>query len=385
VRVGPRICRGRPDRLWTELQRRTPLLESIPGNDHELLVTFFWHGNQGTRHVSLLGDNPSPDSSGQEFKRFGKTDLWYKTEKMPSDARFGYAISENGKGYKPDPLNPTIFAGRSVAELPKAPEEPWIKKIPNILAGTFSKHKIRSESLREDRSIGVYLPANYGKQGEPYALLVVFDGESFGNRPGSAISMPTILDNLSARKKIPPVVAVLVDSQGTRERDLVCSDGFSAFLAKELVPSCRQKYHLGRDPSRVIVAGSSYGGLCAAYTAFRHSDVFGNVLSLSGTFSYFPNWKQKRITDYSDETGWLTRQLAIHSKLPIRFYLAVGRFEGGPYWSLLRENRHLRDVLEAKGYSLTYSEYSGGHDYVGWRSSVANGLMALFGDSTQRP
>jgi len=57
----------------------------------------------------------------------------------------------------------------------------------------------------------------------------------------------------------------------------------------------------------------------------------------------------------------------------------VGRFEGGPYWSLLRENRHLRNVLEAKGYSLVYAEYSGGHDYVGWRNTLGDGLIALMG------
>jgi enterochelin esterase family protein len=39
----------------------------------------------------------------------------------------------------------------------------------------------------------------------------------------------------------------------------------------------------------------------------------------------------------------------------------------------------MRDVLEAKGYSVVYSEFAGGHEFLSWRGSVADGLMALAG------
>jgi pimeloyl-ACP methyl ester carboxylesterase len=38
------------------------------------------------------------------------------------------------------------------------------------------------------------------------------------------------------------------------------------------------------DPRRVIVTGSSAGGLAAAYVALMRPDLFGNVLSRSGAF-----------------------------------------------------------------------------------------------------
>ena len=39
----------------------------------------------------------------------------------------------------------------------------------------------------------------------------------------------------------------------------------------------------------------------------------------------------------------------------------------------------VRDVLEAKGHAVTYREFTGGHDFVVWRNSVADGLLALVG------
>ena len=66
---------------------------------------------------------------------------------------------------------------------------------------------------------------------------------------------------------------------------------------------------------------------------------------------------------------------------PVRFYLEAGRFEDGFQDSLLAENRRFHDVLEAKGYTVHYSEFSGGHDHVAWRGTFADGLMALAGIS----
>jgi hypothetical protein len=95
---------GALDRFWGEMRGKTPLVEPMAGNDREMLVTFIWHANKNTRRVGTLGTNPSPDCAEQELRRFLATDLWYKTERIPSDARFGYALGENGQGYKPDPL-----------------------------------------------------------------------------------------------------------------------------------------------------------------------------------------------------------------------------------------------------------------------------------------
>lgn len=263
--------------------------------------------------------------------------------------------------------------GGSVAELPDAPDEPWIHEISGVPKGTVTKETFKSEILKEDRTISIYLPAGYAAREQSFNLLVVFDGESYGREGG--VPTPTILDNLLFKLRIPPTMAVLVNSQKTRDRDLLCSEAFATFISKELAPWVREKYHATADPFRTVVAGSSYGGLAATWTAFRHPEVFGNVLSQSGSFNYTPKSVGVQDSDYYSETGWLIRQFVTGPILPLRFYLQVGRFEG-----LSEPTRHLRDILEAKGYQVTFAEYSGNHDYLSWRDSMADGLVVLFGD-----
>ena len=42
-------------------------------------------------------------------------------------------------------------------------------------------------------------------------------------------------------------------------------------------------------------------------------------------------------------------------------------------------NRHMRDVLQAKGYFVHYREFNGGHEYLNWRGTLADALLALVG------
>jgi enterochelin esterase family protein len=39
----------------------------------------------------------------------------------------------------------------------------------------------------------------------------------------------------------------------------------------------------------------------------------------------------------------------------------------------------MRDVLLAKGYEVHYQQFVGGHDYLSWRGTFADGLLALIG------
>jgi enterochelin esterase family protein len=103
------------------------------------------------------------------------------------------------------------------------------------------------------------------------------------------------------------------------------------------------------------------------------------VLSQSGSFYWWAPGE--------DEHEWLIRQFVTSRKLPVRFYLDVGLLELGiprrhaP--TAVAANRHLRDVLQAKGYEVHYEEFNGGHDHFNWRGTFADGLLALVGQASK--
>jgi enterochelin esterase-like enzyme len=178
-----------------------------------------------------------------------------------------------------------------------------------------------------------------------------------------------------AANRISPMVAILVGSifDKTRDRDLGCYPPYFEFVTTELVPWVRDTCHVTTNPHETIVAGASRGGLAAAFAGLHFPDMFGNILSNSGSFG----WKPDTETEYE----WISRQYAESPRLDLQFYLDAGSYELGTQRadapSILVSNRHLRDVLRAKGYRVHYQEFSGGHNPTNWRGTFADGLLAL--------
>ncbi|WP_338258023.1 enterochelin esterase [Dictyobacter halimunensis] len=390
--------------FWREIEeQQAPLIEPIPDDPTECLVTFVWRGTSQTRNVVLFARYVADDDiERHQLERLGESDLWYKTYRLRSDLRSVYQFSPDDslvpfteatdyrarvRGFQPDPLNARRFTFPkdeedpedfprvlSLLELPDAPAQPWIMQHDDVPAGKVELQRFQSSILENERRVWIYTPPGYSLEHEPYALLVVFDGYAYVD----LVPTPTIIDNLLHSGKIPPLVVVSPDSlnQETRNRELPCYQPHVDFLTRELLPWVRERYHVTSDPARTIVGGSSYGGLAAAYAALQASEVFGNVLSQSG--SYW--WGKDHPEDHTPE--WLVQQFDQREHLPLRFYQEVGLFE--PYEAMVLSNRHLRGVLQDKGYDLCYREFAGGHDYACWRGSLADGLQFLLpaGSST---
>ncbi|MEO9057048.1 MAG: enterochelin esterase [Ktedonobacteraceae bacterium] len=375
----------------------TPLIEAIPDDDSHVLVTFLWQETEKLRNILIAGAVVGWDVAENQMSRLLKTDLWYKTYKMRSDTRAIYRFSLNDSlipwnlanmegrlaACRRDSLNHRVFifpkyqddpAGTdtllSVVELPDAPPQPWLTARPEVPKGVIEQHHIHSTILQNERNAWIYTPPNYQPDAEPYGLLLLFDGGAYLE----FIPAPTILDNLLAADKLPPMVAVLLDSPPEeRNHELTCHPPFVDFLVQELVPWLHKHYNITTDPRQTIVGGSSAGGLAAAYVGLRAPDVFGKVLSQSGSFWW--DWDaEEKIAQQ-----WLTHEYAISPKQPLHFYIDVGRLERIAGYDLLMVNRHLHDVLLAKGYTVDYAELPGGHEYISWRGGFSDGLLALAG------
>ena len=257
------------------MEGEAPLVESIEGDSTNSWVTYIWRGDDATRCVNIQGGPAS--LSGDSIKwlmRLAGTNLWYRTERVPKDARYKYAfminrpmrIPQDPKAeaelieslYKPDQFSPHD----GLVELPDAPPQPWIHRLPGVAEGKTAEQTIHSEVLKDDRKIVVYTPPGYDSNSDACGLLILFDGQ--GYNLSTYIPGPVILDNLIEKQKIPPLVAVFVQ-QYERNKELGCSELFAEFIAKELVPRVRANYRVSTDPKRAMVGGLSLGGVMASY------------------------------------------------------------------------------------------------------------------------
>lgn len=386
---------GAVEDFWKEMQaRHTPLVETPLGDKNHTLVTFLYRAEGTVKSVVLISQlTASRDPGDIVLTRLLDTDVWYRTYLLRNDMRLSYSFVPNPTAESlayhselqlKDPLNPIYLpgvanVGHSVLQLPAAPAQPWIVATPGLPAGKVEEIEIESKILNSQRKAWIYVPLGYDSaRSSPYPLLVCFDGFVYSSPEW--VPTPIILDNLIRAGKIPPTLAIFIDQSARRNLELSNNPQFVDFVASELLPQVRKRWRATSDPAQTTVCGSSAGGLASAFAAFRHPEVFGNVLSQSGAF-----WPGK--TRDNPEQEWLTHQFRNSAKLPIRFVLQVGVLEivatplNGP--SILATNRHLRDVLRTKGYDVYYSEVAGGHEPLTWRGGVAEGLMQLQGKADQ--
>ncbi len=371
--------------FWDSVRARgTPFVERRAGDSMHLRVSFVWRSDSA-RNVILENGVNGWNYVMNQLQRVTGTDIWHKTIVVPSNIRIGYVFRENDnlvpwylepdqgarwRGNRPDPFNARADSSQNVRSLligPDAAPETWSIARASVPQGTIEQGSLQSAALKTERRFSVYVPPGGVKPGLP--LLIVFDGPVYQR----TVRVPVMLDNLIADGRIKPVAAVFV-SQINRMVELEPNEAFTQFITSELLPHVRQKYNTSSDPARNVVMGSSHGGLAANALAIARPDLFGGVISQSASLWWRPP------NDTAPE--YFARLIARAPKKPIRFYLEVGSFEidrtRGGQPGQVDVSRHFRDVLVAKGYDVTYSEYPGGHEYQSWRITTPAALLHFF-------
>ena len=209
------------------------------------------------------------------------------------------------------------------------------------------------------RKVAVYVPAQY-VPGTRAPFIVGADG------PDRLLF--TVLDNLIAEGKLPPIIAISIangsgDAQGS-ERGLeydTMSGRYAEFVQKEVLPRVEREAHvrLTRDPDGRAATGGSSGGSCALAMAWYHPEWYHRVLTYSGTFIN-QQWPH---SDRTPHGAWEFHEKLIPGgpRKPIRLWLEVGdRDLYNPNvmrdemhdWVLANEN--MARVLAAKGYHYQF-------------------------------
>jgi enterochelin esterase-like enzyme len=223
-----------------------------------------------------------------------------------------------------------------------------------------AEHHEQSEAAPYLRTVWVYIPAQLPPGPAPF--MVVQDGHAYLN------SLPPVLDTLIAQGRVPPLVAVLIDSgggdaQGSQrglEYDTV-SGLYGDFVETEVLPRVMAETGLvlTDDPEGRASMGVSSGAACAFTMAWFHPDRWRRVLSYSGTYV-----NQQSPPDPATPRGaWEYHATLVPEapRKPLRIWLEVGERdlhhddpeETWHNWPLA--NRRMAAALAAKGYDYRFT------------------------------
>jgi len=216
------------------------------------------------------------------------------------------------------------------------------------------------------RTVWTYVPAQLAKDA-PAPVIVAQDGRLYLNH------LPRVLDVLIAEGRVPPMVAVMVesgggDAQGSQrglEYDTL-SGRYADFIETEVLPRVAHAagVALTDDPDRRATMGVSSGAACAFSMAWFRPERWRRVLGYSGTFvnqASPPNPESPR-----GAWEYHASLIPAAARKPLRVWLEVGEKdlhhddpeESWHNWPLA--NRRMAQALAAKGYDYRFTFSLGG-------------------------
>ncbi|KAF0108238.1 MAG: esterase [Anaerolineaceae bacterium] len=351
------IASGEIDSFWDAVTS-TGQMPLIFGDS---VAVFLYRGQ--AENVECRGDFTT------QYMRQGETDLWAFLKQFEPDTRLEYKILLNSSESILDPLNALTETGglgtNSVVLMPKYVIPEFTLPRDNIAHGTLNENiTISSQFLGYDVNYRVYTPAGYETLAS-LPVIYVTDGQDFSN-PGMG-AMVNALDNLIADGRIEPVIAVFIDSRDpltgdNRRADELVADSlatcpFCDFIALELVPTIDAAYKTNPSPDARAILGFSLGGNFTAHMGLAYADVFHQIAILSPYIS----------------ANWIFDTYQAVERLPLKIFLGHGTYDERA------ASIHLREILQAKSYSLLYIETHEGHSYGNVRGLLDDMLIYFFG------
>lgn len=244
-----------------------------------------------------------------------------------------------------------------------------------IFPGTDSTLDPKKD-VRKERKIFVYIPAAY-KDGTRAPVLVTLDGPSQLNLVRNA------LDNLTVSKdphrRLPPFVVVSVENGGNdgkgSERGLeydTMSDRFARFINDEVLAAVLKNEEIRKaypgleftsDPDGKAMMGCSSGGAAALTAGWFRPDLFGRLITYSGTFvdqqdDDAPEEKDYPLGAWEYHSG--KKLIESSERKPLRIFTHVSENDlraNDPeetYHNWVMANERTAAALKAKGYEYRY-------------------------------
>lgn len=221
--------------------------------------------------------------------------------------------------------------------------------------------RIDSKHLNYALQYRVYLPDSIENlQNVP--VIYVTDGQEYLDRGG----MQQVLDKEIESGTIQPVAAVFVDSRNPdklrknrRNSEFMCNKLYALFFANELMPAVEKSYPISHQPADRVILGGSFGGLNAACFGLMLPQIFPNIAMQSPASN--------------EHVSVLSEQYSTSDKLPLKIFFSTGTRKDN-----IISSRTFHEVLEQKGYDMTYIEVAQGHNWNNWKPLLDDVLLTFF-------
>lgn len=244
--------------------------------------------------------------------------------------------------------------------MPEGVPNPLAKRKKKVPHGTVTRYKVDTDEYAVGKKRKVYLydpPTD-----QPCPLLVVWDGKDYLNQA----KLANQVDNLIAYERIRPIaIAFVYSSEEAREVEYSCNEASLALITEKVVPLADENLDLlslKQFPGSYGILGASMGGTMAMFAGMRLPDIFGSVLSQSGSF------------DYYGDNSLLFDLIRLSKTMPVKIWMDVGQYE-----ELIESNKRMHEILLSKGYTVVYREFAGGHNYAAWKDDIWHGLEYMYG------
>lgn len=254
--------------------------------------------------------------------------------------------------------------------------------------------------LSPERRIDVWLPEDYNTD-TPHAVLYMHDGQNLFNPAlgfhGQIWAVDNAIQALLYQNSIKPTIIVGIWNTPLRYQEYLpapafnllpaeyklhlkgehnnpdlepLSDGYLAFIVKELKPYIDKNYSTLSGPEDTVIMGSSMGGLISAYALACYPQVFGGAGCLS-THWPLSLHEQNDLNFSSPYIHWLGKNLPKAGKHNLYFDFGTETIDK-PYEL---HQQQMDQLMKKLGYTegenwITVKDEGAAHNEEAWRNRV---------------
>jgi enterochelin esterase family protein len=273
-----------------------------------------------------------------------------------------------------DPANPLrasgLFGDKSVIEFPGYMPPDWLDAVP-VPATSVIETSLESAHLGGRIRVRLWRHGGWDEP-RPLPLLVVHDGPEYENHAG----LVAMLEYMTARSKLPPMQAALLEPLDRSEHYAACP-AYSRAFAEEVLPQLQRIAPSPPGNRMRIGMGASLGALAMLHVHRLYPEALGGLFLQSGSFfserldeqeSWLGRFRAITgfMTEVSEDSGW---------EFPIRTQMTCGTVEEN-----LTNNRATEAALTGQGYDVALHEHPDAHNWVSWRDTFDPFLVDLLQD-----